>query len=64
MAKINFSAPLVVNGHSRQLVVDLDAKEYHMGYFLFWGGGIKVQSGKVLNELADEFKRCGFKEVK
>lgn len=61
---LTFSAPANVNGHRKQLRVNIDKKEYSIGCFIFFGKGVELKSKKALDELAFEFKEKGFKEVK
>lgn len=60
---LTFKAPIDINGHIEQLVVDTEAKEYKRGHYLFIGGGVRVQSKKDLTELEYELKQYGFKKV-
>ena len=64
MNKLLFKAPVDENGNTEQLVIDTEKKEYSKGYFLFIGGGVRVETKQMLNELEYQLKENDFKEVK
>lgn len=64
MNKLLFKAPVDENGNTEQLVIDTEKKEYSRGCFLFIGGGVRVETKQMLNELEYQLKENDFKEVK